>query len=145
MSVHDVARGRWAGVLEQFSRAHRGWLTRVIRVGPGAEQVSATGWHPLESVTSIQAGMHVTAFSVNLQGGPTVWVRAPRTLGVDRREDDAEHGLEIDAGVGEFVRIHFRAAARPEELDSIAPAELGETGAPVAVTPRRRGPARAKG
>ena len=126
MSVHDVPRGRWAGVLEQFSRAHRGWLTSVVRVSPGPELVSGTGWHPLESVTAIQTGMHVTAICVNLQGGPTVSVRTPRTLGVDRREDGAERGLEIDAAGGEFVRLAFRATALPEELDGMAPAELVE-------------------
>lgn len=137
MSVHDVPRGRWAGVLEQFSRGHRGWLTRVVRVGPGPELVSGTDWHPLGAVTVVRTGTHVTTICVNLQGGPTVSVRAPRTLGVDRREDGAEHGLEIDAAGGEFVRIMFRATARPEELDSIAPAEL-EPRKQVAGAARRR-------
>jgi hypothetical protein len=36
MSVHDVQRRRWADVLEEFSRGHRGWLASVVIVGPVA-------------------------------------------------------------------------------------------------------------
>lgn len=137
MSVRDVPRGRWAEALEQFSRAHRGWLTRVVRVGPGPELVSGTSWHPLESVAAIRTRMHVTTVLVNLQGGPRVLVRSPRTLGIDSCEDGAERGLEIAAAGGEFVRIVFRATARLEELDGIAPAEM-ESRKQVAVTEQRR-------
>lgn len=67
--------------------------------------------------------MSSSCVRVGFQGGPTVLVEAPRTLGVDRRDDGAERALEIDAAAG-FVRIAFRATALPEELDGIAPAEL---------------------
>lgn len=124
-------------MVEQFSRAHRGWLTRVVRVSPGPEFVSDTDWHLLDSLTVIRTGTYAAAICVNLQGVPTVSVRAPRTLGVDRREDGAERGLEIDAAGGEFVRIVFRASARPEEVDAIAPAELREPRKPAAVPDRQ--------
>jgi hypothetical protein len=68
--------------------------------------------------------MHVMTIVVKLQGGPTVSIQTPRSLGVDRREDGAESGLEVEARGDEFVRIVFRAIARPEELDAIAPAEI---------------------
>ena len=126
MSVHDVPRSRWADVLEQFSRGHRGWLVRLVTVRSGAELASCTDWHPLESVTPALTGGRTTAICVKLQGGPTVSVSAPRTLGVDRRDDGAERALEIDAAEREFVRIVFRATALPEEVDGIAPAELVE-------------------
>lgn len=132
-----MPRNRWTRALEQFGRASRGWPTRVVRVGPGPELVSSTGWHPLESAVAKEIGMRVTTISVNLQGGPTVSIRTPRTLGVDRREDGAVRGLEIDAARGEFVRIVFRAAARPEELDAIAPAEI-EPREQIAIANRRQ-------
>lgn len=138
MSVHDVPRSRWADVLEQFSRGHRGWLVSLVTVRPGAELASCTDWHPLESVTVARTGGRTTAIRVKLQGGPTVCVRAPRTLGVDRRDDGAERALEIDAAEGEFVRIVFRATALPEEVDGIAPAELLEPRERVAVIDRQR-------
>jgi hypothetical protein len=128
MSVHNVPRARWADVLEQFSRGHRGWLASLVTVGPGPELASRTDWYPLESVTVAQTGGRTTAIRVKLQGGATVCVSAPRTLGVDRRDDGAERALEIDAAEGEFVRIAFRATALPEEVDGIAPAELVEPG-----------------
>lgn len=127
MSVHDVPRGRWSQVLEQFSRAHRGWRTRVTRVGPAPELLSSTDWYPLESITAASAGTHVTAVVVHVRGAPPLFVSSPRTLGVDRREDGAERALEIDAGGGEFVRAMFRTTARPEELDGLAPADLDES------------------
>lgn len=137
MSVHDVPRARWAGMLEQFSRAHRGWLARVGCVRPGPELASHTGWYPLESVTVARTGTRAAAIRVTFQGGPTVCVTAPRMLGVDTREDGAERALEIDAAEGTFVRLVFRATALPEEVDGIAPAELVEPRAPVAVTDGR--------
>ena len=127
MSVHDVQRRRWADVLEEFSRGHRGWLASVVIVGPGPELMSHTELRPLESVTIAQTGGRPAAVRVGFQGGPAVVVKAPRTLGVDRRDDGAERALEIDAAAG-FVRIAFRATALPEELDGIAPAELAGPG-----------------
>lgn len=123
MSVHDVPRGRWAQTLRRFSNSHRGWLTRVTRVGPGSELLLSTGWLPLQSIGEVVDGTHVLAICVHLRQGPTVCIAAPRVLAVDR-EDGQTRGLEIDGARGEFVRITFRLAARPEELDGLAPAEL---------------------
>ena len=128
MSVHDVPRRRWADVLEEFSRGHRGWLASVVTVSPGPEVVSHTELRPLESVTVAQTRGRPTAVRVEFQGGPAVLVKAPRALGVDRRDDGAERALEIDAADATFVRIAFRATALPEELDGIAPAELAWVG-----------------
>ena len=122
MSIHDVPRFRWADALEEFSRGHRGWLASVATVGPGPVLLSHTGWRPLESVIVTQTG----SVRVGFHGGPTVLVEAPRTLGVDRRDDGAERALEVDSAGAEFVRVTFRATALPEALDGIAPAELVE-------------------
>lgn len=135
MSVHDVPRVRWARVLEEFSQAHRGWLATLFAVGPGPEVLSSTASCPLDSVTATRIGRHAVSIGVKFQGGSTVCVKAPRTLGIDKREDGAERALEIDAAGGEFIRLAFRATALPEELDGIAPAELGEPCEAVA-TPR---------
>jgi hypothetical protein len=137
MSVHDVPRSRWADVLEQFSRGHRGWLASVVRVRPGPELMSHTDSRPLDSVTVTPSAGRPSAIRVRFQGGPTVCIRAPRTLGVDRRDDGAECALEIDAAEGMFVRIVFRATALPQEVDGIAPAELVEPHERLAVIERR--------
>jgi hypothetical protein len=137
MSVHDVPRSRWADVLEQFSRGHRGWLASVVTVRPGPELMFHTDSRPLDSVTVTPSAGRPSAIRVTFQGGPTVCIRAPRTLGVDRRDDGAERALEIDAAEGEFVRIVFRATALPEEVDGIAPAELVEPHERVAVIERQ--------
>lgn len=123
MSVHDVPRVRWAKVLELFSNTHRGWLTRVTRVGPGPELLSVSAWLPLEAVDLVANNSHGRVICVRARGAPTVCVSAPRTLAIDR-VDGAVRGLEIDAPGGEFVRVAFRVIARPEELDGMAPAEL---------------------
>lgn len=130
MSVCDVPRSRWADVLGQFSRSHRGWLARAVTVRPGPELMSHTDWYPLESVTLTWNGGRATAVRVAFQGGPDVCVGGPRAVAVDRTLDGAERALEIDAAGGVFVRIVFRATALPEEVDGMAPAEL--------IEPRRR-------
>ena len=137
MSVHDIPRSRWADVLEQFSRGHRGWLASVVTVRPGPELMSHTDWRPLDSVTVTPSAGRPSAIRVKFQGGPTVCVRVPRTLGVDRRDDGAERALEIDNAGGEFVRVVFRATALLEEVDGIAPAELVEPHERVAVVERQ--------
>ena len=134
MSVHEVPRLRWAPVLDEFSRGHRGWLASLVTVRPGPVVAFHTHWHPLESVTLERIGKQTTAIWVTFQGGPPVCVWAPRTLGIDTRDDGAERALEIDGARGEFVRLVFRATALPEEVDGIAPAELVEPREPVAVT-----------
>jgi hypothetical protein len=104
---------------------------------------SWTDWYPFESVTVARTGGRTTAIHVKFQGSPSVCIKAPRTLGIDTREDGAERALEIDAGEAEFVRLAFRATARPEEVDGIAPAELVESNMPIPVSSvrgRSRGP-----
>ena len=123
MSVHQVPRARWAGALEQFSRAHRGWRASVTTVRPGPELAFRTDWHPLDSVAIAR---RPTAILVNFQGAPAICVKAPRALAIDTREDGIERALEIDGARGEFVLLSFRVIARPEELDGMAPAELGD-------------------
>jgi hypothetical protein len=123
MSVRDVPRAEWAQVIEEFSRAHRGWRASLVTVR-GSDTVSHTGWYPLGSVAGVWSGRRATSIRIGFQGGPTVCIGAPRTLGVDRREDGAERALEIDAAGGTFVRLAFRATARLEEMDGLAPAEL---------------------
>jgi len=126
MSVHDVPRARWTAALEQFSHLHRGWLTRVTRVGDGPELLSTTEWLPLQSVAAVVDGTYVSAICVHVQHGATVCVAAPRALAVDRRENGLDRALEIDGAGGEFVRVVFRTTARPEELDGLTPAEIEE-------------------
>ena len=134
MSVCDVPRSRWADVLGQFSRSHRGWLASVVTVRPGPELMSHMDWRPLESVTLTPAGGRPAAVRVVFQSGQDVCIGRPRALAVDTTREGAERALELDAAGGVFVRIAFRATALPEEVDGMAPAELIEPRA--AVEPR---------
>lgn len=126
MSVHDVRRARWAAVLEQFSRTHHGWLASLVRVYHGSTLAYHTGWYPLAFVTAEEGPTGATTIRIGFQGGPTVTVGAPRALGIDTRADGAERALEIEAARGDFVRLAFRATARPEEMNGVAPAEVAE-------------------
>ncbi len=121
MSIHDVPRWRWADALEEFSRGHRGWLASVVR------WVLVRCCCPIPAASAgIRNRPQTGSVRVGFQGGPTVLVEAPRTLGVDRRDDGAERSLEIDTAGAESVRLVFRETALPDALDGIAPAELVE-------------------
>jgi hypothetical protein len=98
VSVHDVPRARWAGVLEQFSLTHRGLRARVAAVRPGPELAFRTGWYPLESVAIARTGTRPAAILVNFQGAPAVCVTGPRVLAVGTR-DGAERALETERDV----------------------------------------------
>jgi hypothetical protein len=50
-------------------------------------------------------------------------VPRPSVIRVQKTDDGADCALEIDTVTGGLVRVAFRATARPEELDGVAPGE----------------------
>jgi hypothetical protein len=81
---------------------------------------------PLESVTARQKGREVSAIEIAFAGDGSVPLRVenPRILRVEQSGDGAESGLEIVDDDGLFTRVGFRATARPEMLDGVAPGEI---------------------
>jgi hypothetical protein len=125
MPMRDVPRDRWPDFLEGFSRRHRAWLARVDQPGDAPGR-GASAEAPLGSVTVKQKGREVSAIEIAFAGDGNVPLRVenPRILRVQQTGDGAESGLEIVDDDGLFTRVGFRATARPEMLDGLAPGEI---------------------
>lgn len=58
----------------------------------------------------------------------SLYVDRPCVLRTQQTDDGLIQALEIETATDDFVRLAFRATARPEQLDGLAPREL--TGSP---------------
>ena len=61
---------------------------------------------------------------VTFGNGLSLCAPRPSAVRVQKTDDGADCALEIETVTGGFVRVAFRATARPEELDGVAPGEL---------------------
>lgn len=128
MPTRDVPRVSWEDFLDGFSRQHRAWLTRVEQRRPDGHVEAATAERPLEEVTPERREGDVAAIRVGF-GEPgtrdaAVVIDAPVAVRLEQTPDGADCGLEIEDAAGRRTRLKFRAAARPDLLDGIAPGEL---------------------
>lgn len=124
MRVRDVPPTQWCSFLEQFSREHRAWRATIH----GIERAVAVTRVPSEAIKSITLEQHVPDPIVRLTFVSGVSLCAPRPCAVRVQEDGdgAERALEVETADGALIRLAFRATARPEQLDGIAPGELAD-------------------
>jgi len=124
MPTRDVPRDQWPDFLEGFSRRHRAWLTTVDQSADVIRGGSAEA--PLGAVTATHQGRDVSAIEIAFTGDGHIPLRVehPRILRVSQAGDGAETGLEIVDNDGVSTRVGFRATARPELLDGMAPGEI---------------------
>jgi hypothetical protein len=121
-SVVTVPAVKWQSFLEGFGRRHRAWLATIHGVerglpvtripSIGLASVTLTGRYPDDVVR------------VTFLDGLSLCARSPRAVRVQRTDDGAECALEIDAAGDGFLRLAFRAAALPEQVDGVSPAEV---------------------
>ena len=121
MNISDVPRRKWRVFLEQFSRAHRGWLgtLHVIEGGAPAGGVRSG----ILSTVELGARDSAARIAFVFADGRIIDVRDPRAIRLQRSARGSDSALEIDAGNAALVRLGFRATARSDELDGMAPSE----------------------
>ena len=121
MVIHDVPRAEWPTFLEQFNRQHRAWLATIHGMEHG-RPVTRVPSVPIHAVTLVSELAEDT-LRLTLGNGISLCAPRPRALRVQETEDGIERALEIETVDGALVRIAFRAAARPDQLDGLAPGE----------------------
>jgi hypothetical protein len=121
MIIHDVPRAEWPTFLEQFNRQHRAWLATIHGM-EHAQPVTRVRSVPIQSVTVVSEPAEDTV-RVMLGNGISLCAPRPRALRVQETEDGIERALEIETVDGALIRIAFRAAARPDQLDGLGPGE----------------------
>ena len=124
VTLRDIPATEWCSFLERFSREHRAWRATIH----GIERGVAVTRIPSEAIRSITLEQHVPDPIVRLTFVNGVSLCAPRPCAVRIQEngDDAERALEVETADGALIRLAFRATARPEQLDGIAPGELAD-------------------
>jgi hypothetical protein len=121
MTVCDVPLAEWPAFLESFSREHRAWISTVHGLVGGVPitHIPAVG---LKAVT-LDADSCGPLLRITFINGISLCAAQPCVLRV-QRDDGAERALEVETADGGFIRLAFRAAALPEQLDGVAPGEL---------------------
>jgi len=121
MTLKDVPRCNWPSFLEGFSRRHRAWRGTFHGL-IGGEPVTRIPSAALKSVTLERDGTG-PVLRITFLNGVSLCAARPCIVRVET-DNGAERALEAETCNGGFIRLAFRAAAEPEELDGVAPSEL---------------------
>jgi hypothetical protein len=128
----EIPRVQWAEFCGLFSGQHRGWLLTV-----GRTDAPATDWPtglstrvlahdlPFREIAVRESGQ---SCELTILAGPqpehfAYLVREPRQFSFEQEDDGTHAGLSIEQDDGRVIELRFRAAAHPESLNGIAPAE----------------------
>jgi hypothetical protein len=141
MTTQHVPPPQWRSFLERFSQEHRAWLAAVH----GVEHRRPVTCVPSVAIraVSLEEEFLDGVVRVTFENGLSLCSARPSTVRVQRTDDGPDCALEIETVTGGFVRVAFRATARPEELDGTAPSELTGEGDPSAPMPPSCGAAHA--
>jgi hypothetical protein len=132
MMIYDVSRSEWPEFLDRFNREHRAWLATIHGMEHGIP-VTCVPSVPIKAVTLVSE-LADDAVRLTLGNGISLYAPRPRALRVQETENGTERALEIETVDGALIRIAFRAVARPDQLDGLAPGEVMENGCFIAPT-----------
>jgi hypothetical protein len=120
--THEVPRAEWQAFFQGFSGQHRAWLATIHGLERGVPLTRV----PSAAITavSLEEDGNGEAVRVTLGNHLSLWLACPRVVRIQQADDGADRALEVEAPEQSFLRIAFRASARPEELDGLAPGEV---------------------
>lgn len=121
-SMRVVPRSEWRDLADRFTRQYRAALATVHWI-PASEPETIARGVALQSIRLAEPP-HDDFVRVSFLDGPRIRVDHPRAIRIEETDRGAERALEIESAANGLLRLAFRAAARPDELDGIAPSEL---------------------
>jgi uncharacterized protein DUF5335 len=119
MSTQTIPRPHWQQFLDEFSRAHQGWLITLEAVGPRALPSILMHDVPLLGVTEEHDDL-VIATSVDSSHTDKI-VEKVVAVRVDRSDDGADRALELETADRHLLRLRFRSVMRAELVDGMSP------------------------
>jgi hypothetical protein len=128
MTLHNVPPSEWRPFLDRFSREHRAWIATIHGV-VGGTPVTRVPCAALKSVT-LEDGVCGPVLRVTFLNGVSLSAVRPCAMRVQQMSNGAECAVEVDTADAGFIRLAFRAAALPEQLDGVAPGELSAEASP---------------
>jgi hypothetical protein len=124
MSAREISREEWPRFLDEFSRAHAGWLVTVEERAPDGATRELVREVPLSGVsTELYRGQ---TRGIEIIAGPrdaewTHRIAAPARLLLNLTPEGGEEGIETESADGLRTIIRFRSAIPPELVDGVAP------------------------
>ena len=115
----EVPRADWPRFLDEFSRAHEGWLVTVEEHGPGGSR-ELLREAPLAGITA-EDGSVITIITGTRDAQWTHQIASPTRLRLNRTAEGAESGIESESAGGVRTVIRFRSTALPETVDGMLP------------------------
>jgi hypothetical protein len=127
MAIQNIPHAEWPAFLERFSREHRAWLATIHGIERGMPITRV----PSVAIKKVTLERHVSEEIVRLtfRNGISLRVLRPSAVRVQQADGGLTSALEIEALDGVLVRVAFRATARLDQLDGVAPGELTASGA----------------
>jgi hypothetical protein len=117
--IRDVPPREWCSFLERFGREHVAWLA-TVHVVDARGTVRRTAAIALKSASGSAAAVTLEF----VHDAYSLHVGRPIALRIQQTDVGLIQALEIETADGEFARLAFRATAKPEQLDGVAPGEL---------------------
>src|SRR5262249_11019687 len=121
-AASEIPRADWPRFLDEFSRAHRGWLITVEEDSPEGKR-ELVREVPLSGVSAALDG---SRSDITIIAGPreTEWthrIDSPAALRLKKTPDGAEAGIEAESAGGTRTTVRFRSAVLPETVDGMVP------------------------
>ena len=130
--LETIPSEQWQDFCQTFSRAHRGWLIRMWVANPASLQAGAS-----ENTGMMIRDLALHEIAAETRGDRTDLVILARdqdshvdhpireivSIMLERDAEGTETGLLIESADARSTLLRFRAPARPETLDGLAPGE----------------------
>ena len=124
MSAREIPREEWPRFLDEFSRAHAGWLVTVEERSPDGSARELVHEVPLSGVSVELYGGQTRGIEIIAGPRDEEWthrIAAPTRLRLNETSEGAEEGIETESIGGLRTAIRFRSAVPPELVDGVAP------------------------
>jgi hypothetical protein len=119
----EIAKNRWVPFLDEFSRAHEGWLVSVDVFELDRTAATEADEQPLMGITADHSGNRPSVSVVvghEPDGFLTHVIEGVERLRLNRTGDGTEEAIEIQDGEGRVTTVRLRTAIAPEMVDGIA-------------------------
>jgi hypothetical protein len=120
MRIAEIPRDAWSAVLDEFTRAHEGWLVTLDVLGPEFGAQHEIENLPLVGISADRADQD-RSIAVSVERGPdahlTHIVQAVDRLFLQRSDEGADFALLIQGADEVKTILRFRSAVPPETVD----------------------------
>ena len=119
--TRQLPASEWPAFFHRLSRDHLAWRASVHGMEDG-RLVTCVPSAALKSVT-LDSRASDQVLRLNFLNGVSLCAPRLRDVRVEETEEGVPSAVELETADGGFIRMAFRAAALPDQLDGIAPGE----------------------